>query len=229
MTETRSPDDLIAIVLALQKKVDDMESTTAVRLARRPTGDIESTIRTTEKTNTLFLKGQTVNRVDYPVLWQFAQDQSLVIAGYFTNGNGTTTFGLPNFQGRLIRGAGVLSGETYNPGDLDGSAFTSLSLANMPNHDHNVTNSLSHAGHAHGGFNGGNHGGHFPGTQFVAAAGTDFGFAAWNSNGVDSGVHNHGMSIEVVAGHTINETAMGSGTAFDNRDTSITVNWLIYV
>lgn len=53
--------------------------------------------------------GATVNRSDYPRLFKFAQDNELLTAtpaiypGLFGEGNGTTTFTLPNLETYFIR------------------------------------------------------------------------------------------------------------------------------
>src|SRR5437879_3638427 len=111
MADTRSISDVDATVSDLASQLADFKTTAMARMQTRPTGDIEETLRTTPKTGTLFLNGQTVSRTTYPALWQWAQDQSLVRANLFTTGDGSTTFGLPDFRGRVTRGVAA-SGET---------------------------------------------------------------------------------------------------------------------
>ena len=55
--------------------------------------------------NFLFEDGQTLNRVDYPILWKFANDNEMVVTkeiwdsnkayGLFNDGDGSTTFQMP--------------------------------------------------------------------------------------------------------------------------------------
>lgn len=243
MSETRSPDELVDAVVALQARLDTLETLVAVRASTRPTGDIEPTVRVNAKTGTLLLQGQTVNRADYPVLWQFAQDESLVISGLFTIGDGTLTFGLPDFRGRVIVGASPLA-----VGAKVGADSIVLVAGNMPVHDHTYTAAFHHVDHGHGshghGDSGvtnsiGQHGGHFPGTQFNAQLGPDYGLAAWNSGGTFNGQHQHTVDTGwastipngVIGTHTLDINSAGnvSPTSLDNRQASLALNWLIYV
>lgn len=229
MADDRPADDLIGMVAALKKELDDVKTTLMSRVSRRPTGDVEVTIRSTPKPDTLFLDGSIKNRIDFPVLWQWVQDNGLVVAGLFTNGNGTTTFGIPDCRGRVLLGSGTLGADTYALGATGGASAVALATANLPSHKHNVSLS-QHEGHSHAIFNDGDHTGHFPGTSFTAAAGADLGLAAWNSGGNFRGVHDHGMSIEGQGKpHTVTESNIGSGTAFDNRQPYLSVNWMIWV
>lgn len=148
MADDRPVEDPTQQVARLSRELDDLKSTVLARLTRRPTGDVEMTIRETPKVGTLFLQGQTnLLRTDYPNLWAWAQDQGLVQTGLFTTGNGTTTFGLPNFAGRVPVGSGTLSGNTYVPGTLVGSASISLTQAQMPNHGGHWTGGNSNVGY----------------------------------------------------------------------------------
>lgn len=247
MTDVRSPDDLVAMVTALQAKVDDMESTFAVRAARRPTGDVEFVMRTTPKTGSLILNGQTVSRTEYPVLWQFAQEQALVIAGMFTVGDGSTTFTLPDWRGRVPIAAGALGTDTYAIGQLGGLARVSLSVAELAAHGHTVASASasstehqhdSDAQHSHGISSDGSHAGHNSGaTPIAGGSGASAATSTQNSAGGHShgggtsgaGAHTHGMS----GGHThpislsLNNT--GSGTAHENRPPFFVGNWIVYV
>ena len=83
-----------------------------------------------------------------PKAWAFCQGQTINIAsntalfsilGTQYGGNGTTTFQLPNLQGRTVVGAGQGPGlSAYNIGQVGGVEATSLSLAQMPAHVHPV-------------------------------------------------------------------------------------------
>lgn len=204
MPETRSVDDLTATVVLLQGKLADLESTVLPRISRRPTGDIEPTIRSTPKTDTLILNGQTVSRATYAVLWQFAQDQGLIISGLFTNGNGTTTFGLPDFRGRVPIGVGTLGSDTYALGALIGTARHTLTVSEMPAHDHGgVTDSD------------GGHSGHTSGTSNINTT---------------QPVGNPLMSFfnQTVSDHVHGIDDQGGGQSHENRQPSIAINWLIY-
>lgn len=190
----------------------------------KPVGDVELSLAL--KPNQLALVGQTVLRSAYPALWAWAQAKSLVVAGLFGAGDGSTTFVLPNMSGRVPVGVGTLGADTYALGGVGGSTLKTLVTANLPEHDHQITVD-THGNHHHdltGGTvpGGGNHGGHFPGDQVIAARGPDYGVSPWNSGGVGSGDHGHGavavFAIDNSAGaHTVRRTALPAATAFDAR------------
>lgn len=219
----------------LQRELEDLKSTMLARLPRRPTGDIESTIRTTPKDGTLLLQGQLVTRAAYPALWQWVVDQNLLRPGLFGPGDGTTTFGLPNFSGRVLIGVGTLGADTYVLGQEVGAAARALTLANMPAHDHNVTGSANSGGsHFHAqNFQTGTGGGHW---GHNVGVGTLQGGTTNNIEYGDAfrGDHTHhvGGDTGTTGSHThslnITEAVAGSGTAFDNRPPSIAVNWMIW-
>ncbi len=73
-------------------------------------------------------------------LLQIAQYSALYsLLGVNYGGDGRTTFGLPNLQGRVAVGAGSGPGLTARkPGNAGGSATASLSITQLPAHDHLV-------------------------------------------------------------------------------------------
>lgn len=248
------PDDRPALtdveqIALMQKQIDDLQSTMLARVSRSPTGTIDQTILATAPPDTLFLQGQTVNRADYPTLWQWASDNGRVgVAGLFGAGNGTTTFVLPDFRNRVLVAAGTLA-----PGATVGSDTVALAVGNLPAHDHNVaatltTSSDSHSHtsshstfHTHT-FNtgsGGSHGQHPP-FQIPVAAGSGAN-DVWAGGGVSTGSHTHGGTTAGDGSYTHNvssdahthtvattESTIGSGTAIDVRQSSIAINYLIW-
>lgn len=223
MADDRPVGDVVDELATLKKVVEDMRTTLMARTSRRPTGDIEPTIRTSAKPDTLLLQGQTVSRATYPVLWQWVQDQGLVAAGLFTVGDGSTTFGLPDFRGRVVRG--TPTGEAV--GLLSGADSKAIATTNLPSHTHGLSGDGNH-GHSFSTDGAGTHGGHNSGS-FGVAGGTA---GAVSSNGNTSdGFHSHTGGTTNVAAHDHGgaTNATGSGTAFDVRQASINVNWLIYV
>lgn len=231
MADDRPAESEVDQIARMQRDLDDLRSTLLARVSRRPTGDVEYAIRSTPKPDTLLMQGQTVLRSDYPVLWQWAQDQGL-IGVWFTTGDGTTTFGLPDMRGLVLVGAGTRGADTYALGQIIGASTKTLTTANLPAHDHNVTVTLSqHEGHAHGVGGAGGHGGHNAG-DFAASNGAGSVFHVANNGNAGGGDHGHGTSIEGQGkphSVTVNETMIGSGTPLDVRQAGIAVNWLIYV
>ncbi|MDH4473755.1 MAG: tail fiber protein [Fluviicola sp.] len=88
-----------------------------------------------------------------PKSWAFCQGQTINIAsntalfsilGTQYGGNGTTTFMLPDLQGRTMVGAGTGPGlSTYNIGQKSGVENASMTTSNMPAHMHPVTAQLN--------------------------------------------------------------------------------------
>lgn len=234
MSDDRPVEDPVDQVGRIQAELDDFKATMIARLSRKATGDVEPTIRTTAKDNTLILNGAQVSRETYGALWTWAQEQGLVITGLFTTGNGSTTFGLPDFRGRVPIGVGTLGSDSYALGALGGAATRVISTANLPAHDHNVSGTASSSGsHGHSGSTdgSGSHSGHNSGS-FAASNGAGSGFSVANTTQNSNGSHSHGININDAGSHThslnINESTVGSGTAFDVRQPSIAINWLIW-
>lgn len=216
MADDRPVEDPNEQLGRLSTDFEDFRATVLARLSRRATGSIEITLRATPQSGTLFLKGDVVNRADYPDLWAWAQEVGAVVTGGFTVGNGSTTFGLPNLQGRVIVGVGTLSSVTYALGAQGGVATTLLATNQMPSHSHPLTGG---GGEAYGN---GDHGGHFNASQVLAAGGSTYGVAPWNSSGTTRGYHNHGVQTEVYS------TAVGGSTPVDVRQPYAAWNYAIW-
>jgi microcystin-dependent protein len=87
-----------------------------------------------------------------PSGWAFCQGQLLSIAqntalfsilGTTYGGNGQTTFGLPDFRGRVPIGAGQGPGlPNYQLGEMGGTTTVALTTSNMPSHTHTATVSV---------------------------------------------------------------------------------------
>ncbi len=87
--------------------------------------------------------------------WQLCNGQLLPISqwtavfalvGTTYGGNGQTTFGMPDFRGRVAVGAQFSQGPglpSYQLGEMSGSANTTLVLSNLPFHNHTITGSVN--------------------------------------------------------------------------------------
>jgi microcystin-dependent protein len=239
MADIRDTPDPTQALADLMARVDSLESTLAVQAARLPTGSFIWTFRPTPTNDALFCDGSTQLRAAYPTLFQFAVD-NVILGGtnpVFGIGDGSTTFVLPNLQGRLIMGAGTLGADTYVLAAAGGATLKTLVTANLPPHTHGVA-VATHGNHGHnltGGSvpDGGSHGGHFPGDQYVAAAGGAYGLAAWNSGGSWVGDHGHG-AVAVFAdansagGHSVTENSVGTATGVDVRPAYYVMNAMVY-
>jgi microcystin-dependent protein len=181
------------------------------------------------------------------VLWQFAQDEGLVAANLFTVGDGSTTFGLPNFAGRTILGVGTGAGGTYALASIGGSITQLLTTAMMPVHNHGSVANHSHGtgdtntvGHNHGFTTDSepNHGAHVSADNVNHAVGTGGPHGHTPVWGANLGGHNHGgTTANTNHTHTVTMDPGGGHTHSDNGGTTpvpilqpyIAVNWLIYV
>lgn len=245
MADDRPADTTTDAVAGLQAQVDDLRSTLLARVSRCPTGTIEATILAAAKADTLILDGSTKNRADYAVLWQWVQDNSLVVAGGFGAGDGSTTFVLPDFRGCVLSGA-----DTTNP-LLAKFGSATYTAAQLPSHTHTVADHTPHdhvslgtngaGAHHHGINNDGNHGGHLPATPFGAASGVALDLAGSAGQGASApgnhshlggtgtdGDHTHVVDIQTASAgpHTVG--ASGTGTSTSLRPPSISVNFLIW-
>lgn len=226
MAEDRPLNDAAAELAALRQEHEDFKSTMLARLPMMPTGTMLPTLATTPPAGTLLLQGQTVSRTTYARLWQWVQDTS---AGGFGPGDGSTTFTLPDARDRALVGASA----TIPLGSTGGAATRTLTVANLPAHDHNVA-AASGGAHGHGGStgaSGGNHGAHNE-TYYsvrVGIPGEQYGLYTADSP-VGNTSHVHPLDLDDAPGHThpVTETAVGSGTAFDNRPPYIGVNVVIW-
>ena len=79
--------------------------------------------------------------------WMTCQGQTLAIAsntalfsliGTYYGGNGQTTFGLPDLQGRSPIGQGTGQGTTFVMGEAGGSGSVTLLSTQMPQHTHTL-------------------------------------------------------------------------------------------
>lgn len=73
----------------------------------------------------------------------------------YGNGDGSTTFNVPDFRQRVIVGAGAVAGDNARPtnrsrGQVGGEQNHTLAVAEMPSHNHNGTTGNDSPDHTHG-------------------------------------------------------------------------------
>lgn len=97
-------------------------------------GEIKMFGGSTEPPGWLFCNGSAVSRTVYSLLFT-------AIGTTFGAGDGSTTFNLPNFGGRMPIGVGASAGLTTRTlGQTGGAETHQLTDAEMPSHTHNITN-----------------------------------------------------------------------------------------
>lgn len=102
----------------------------------------------------LSASGQTVSRTTYAALFQRYSTK-------FGDGDGSTTFQLPNINGRLLIGSGTngLTGSaTRAPGDIGGAEQVTITIPQLPAHTHALPAGVVQ----------------FPGSQKANSLGNDF-------------------------------------------------------
>lgn len=106
-----------------------------------PTGMLSPFAGITAPYGWLVCDGSAVSRTDYPELFA-------VIGTLYGPGNGSTTFNLPNTNGRGIMGYDPAQAEFNVVGRVGGAKTHTLSVAEMPSHTH-TQNSHNHTQNAH--------------------------------------------------------------------------------
>jgi Phage Tail Collar Domain len=198
-----SPEEEIA---ELKRQLEELKNTVTYNSIRFPVGTIQPTFLSVQPKDCLFLRGQTVTRTVHPNLWRWASEHDLVgVAGLkpFGQGDGSTTFQLPDFRGRVLRGViSSPSNRVQIVGEVVGSDFTNQLIT----HDHGWSMGTT-----------GNHNGHR--------------FSWWNNltfggsgdalmGGPTEFIGNHAHSIDI--------TDTGNVTSMDMRQESIGVEWIIW-
>jgi microcystin-dependent protein len=142
-------------------------------------GEIQMWTDTTEPEGWLVADGSEVSRTTYAALFA-------TIGTTYGEGNGTTTFNLPDFRGKVAAGFDTAQTEFNALGKTGGAKTVTLTEAQMPSHTH-VQNAHGHTG--------------------TAASGGAHGHTASTST---STTHGHTGSAAADAGHAHNSRYDGS-------------------
>jgi hypothetical protein len=163
----------------------------------------------------LLADGSLVGRTSYPDLWAYAQavgvtDEGTWSAGYFgyfSSGNGSTTFRIPDLRGLFLRG--LDNGRGLDPSRPWGYYQDQQNLSHThgvsdPSHTHGVNDPQ----HAHSIADGGHgHGVNDPTHNHDGWTGE----AGWHGHGVSDGGHGHGSQAYNTANVGGSYPQMGAG------------------
>lgn len=215
--------DPVQAIADLQRELADVRSTLGAQMLRRPTGDIEPTLRGTAKPDTLLMQGQTVSRATYATLWRWVQDQGLS-PSLFGAGDGSTTFVVPDLRGRTVVGADA----TNVLGAKFGASSVVLTTAHLPQHNHPLTGSINSVGaHDHDVTGAaGNHDAHnYSGTCDPGFGSFPYGHEFLGNHGhpmVWDGAHSHSHSLAV------GNTGSASPTPVPVVPAAFAIHWLLW-
>jgi microcystin-dependent protein len=235
--EFNDTNDLNAVVYNTQTKDVNYKS-----FSLTPPGVISQYAGSSAPNGYLLCDGSAVSRSTYSQLFN-------VIGVLYGNGNGATTFNLPNLKGRIPVGFDSSQTEFDNLGEAGGSKTNTLSVNQLPSHNHtgttdsdglhNHTGTADSAGlHTHTSNAVGGQGN----LGLVTANGVNTVVDTDSSNGelnvwttpyalsIDNGgVHTHNLSINNNGTHTHTFTTnnTGGGQSVNNLQPYIVLNYII--
>ena len=116
-----------------------------------PSGTVTQTARLTAPTGWLLCEGQSVSRATFARLFD-------AIGTTYGSGDGSTTFTLPNLQGRVPVGRDTTQTEFDTLGETGGDKTVAITEAQLPSHSHTAPNhshsfsgtTSGESGHTHG-------------------------------------------------------------------------------
>ena len=158
-----------------------------------------------------------------PTGWLMCNGQLLSIAqntalfsllGTTYGGDGVTTFALPNLQSRTPIGMGQGQGLSYrNQGEVSGTESNTLSIPNMPPHNHQATLSASNADSG----------------QSAATAGASIGTPGTLTGRTFSGTLGYNTSTPntILNPASVTTGVVGQGIPVNNMQPFMAVNYII--
>jgi len=187
----------------------DLSSTTNVfpSLLSVPVGAVFQWFTNTVPTGYLLLDGSNVSRTTYADLFA-------VWGTTFGAGDGSTTFGLPNCKGRVMVGRDPAQTEFDTIGEVGGAKTHTLTVAEMPTHNHGGTTGNDSPDHTHGY----NQEGGLPSTTSVG--GTPGFLISGTSQNQSTGASTR---------HTHSISSQGGGGAHNNLQPYIVSNYIVKV
>ncbi len=155
-------------------------------------------------------------------LLSISQNTALfALVGTLYGGDGRTTFGLPDTRGRSVVGVGAGPGlSTISLGSKSGAESRTLSVNNLPAHNHGASTTVTATATAHGSSAEGTT--DSPDGAVWAVLDREDQYRTDTPNVLMS---SSAVTVNATASTTTNNT--GSGTAFSIRDPYIGMYWLI--
>lgn len=165
----------------------------------------------------LICDGAPYNRATYAALYAALGGAS----SPFGQGDGSTTFNVPDYRGRTILGAGAGPGlTTRNRGDKGGEETHTLTVAEVATHAHGVTDpghghGVSDPGHAHSVYDPTHAHVMYSRTDFPRGTGANVAAVGWGGSG--GGTYAAGTGVAVYgAGTGIGIQGNGTGVSVQN-------------
>lgn len=137
--------DINTTATPTQNKVsaDDVNEIKSVVNQNTPPGVVNIYAGTTAPTGWLICDGSAVSRTTYSTLFG-------VIGTAFGSGDGSTTFNLPNFKGRVPVGVDSNDADFDNIGETGGEKTHTLNVNEMPSHKHQLNKASTPGGNGSG-------------------------------------------------------------------------------
>jgi microcystin-dependent protein len=209
------PSDMQALANAVDTKLGALEDrqidlahlAAAVQSLLVPTGSVFATARVSAPSGYLICDGSAVSRTTYSALFS-------AIGTTYGSGNGSTTFNLPNLNGRTVFGVGTPTGASgatnHTLAQKAGEETHALSTSEMPNHNHTITD----PGHSHAPWSGG---------QFLSTSGSYY----FSSGGTLDYNASFGTTSIATTGITI--SSAGSGLPHSNLPPYLVLTYVIKI
>jgi microcystin-dependent protein len=200
----------------------EMDAIIAAALAASvPVGTVSQTARASAPTGYLICDGSAVSRTTYSDLFD-------AIGTAYGVGDNSTTFNIPNLKGKVPVGRDSSQTEFDTLGETGGEKTVALSEGNLPSHSHSMAHTHTFSGttssdgnHAHNTWN----------LYTVAAGGGAVMTGApgdGRGNATDAqGTHSHTYSGTTSGSSSANTGSVGSGTAHNNLQPYVVLNYII--
>lgn len=187
---------------------DAVNARVNVAIQGSPTGALVAWLTDAAPTNWLLCYGQSVSRATYAALYA-------VIGTVFGVGDGSTTFNLPDTRGRVMVGQDDMGGVAANRlaaanalAVTGGASTHTLTTAELPSHSHSHT----HGSHQH---------------TYSSTQGTDQQNASSNTKIVMGNVNDRTPISPSAETPAADATPAGSGSAHNNVQPYLTVNYIV--